>query len=198
MNKLFAAAVVAAACASNAAAQQPQPMSTTAQIAAALAPLPQEFRAGATVLGHQPGKPGLTQLRAGSGSFICLADDPTDERFHVACYHNSLEAFMARGRELRAHGVTGPAVDSTRYAEIESGKLAMPRTPAALYTLTLKPEEVDAQTGAVPGTAKPLYVVYIAYATSESSGLPKTPAAGVPWIMFPGSAKAHIMFVPTM
>lgn len=195
MRTVFAA-VLLVACTLPSAAQQP--MSSSAQVASAVAPLPQEFRATATVLGYQAGKPGLTQLRAGTGSFICLADEPSDQRFHVACYHQSLEAFMARGRELRAHGVTGTAVDSTRYAEIDAGKLAMPKQPAALYSITLRPEEVDAQTGAVPASAKPLYVVYIAFATSESTGLPRTPAPGMPWIMFPGTPKAHIMFVPAM
>ena len=200
MKSLTAAALVLASV-SVAGAQQSSPsalMSPAAQIASAIAPLPEEFRAGATVLGYAADAKGLTRLREGTGAFICLADDPTDQRFHVACYHKSLEPFMARGRALRAAGTGRQAVDSTRYAEIQAGKLDMPRTPAALYSITLKPEEVNAATGAVPETAKPLYVVYIAFATSESTGLPATPAAGMPWIMFPGRPNAHIMFVPTM
>ena len=196
MKPVIAALLLTLACAALGEAQQP--MSASAQIASAVAPLPEEFRETATVMGYRPGQAGLAKLRAGTGSFICLADDPSDQRFHVACYHNSLEQFMARGRELRASGVTGNAVDSARFAEIEAGKLAMPAHPAALYSLTLRPDQVDAQSGAVPATAKPLYVVYIAYATAESSGLPKTAAPGMPWIMFPGTPKAHIMFVPAM
>ena len=95
--------------------------------------------------------------------------------------------------------MTGNGFDSVRYAEIASGKLAMPQTPAALYSLTLDDASaVDAATGAITTDRKPLYVIYISGATAESTGLPKTPAAGLPWIMFPGSPKAHIMFVPTM
>lgn len=201
MKTAFAVVLMATCSISIASAQQVAPpaiMSSAAQIASAVAPLPQEFRDGATVLGYAAGTKGLTQLRAGTGPFVCLADDPTDQRFHVACYVNTLEAFMARGRALRESGVKGPGVDSVRFAEINSGKLNMPKSPAALYSLTLKPEEVNVESGAVPATAKPLYVVYIPFATSESTGLPKTPAAGMPWIMFPGSPKAHIMFVPTM
>ncbi len=200
MKTVIAAVLLATACAGVASAQQASPMmSSAAQIAAAVSPLPKEFREGATVLGYTGEAKGLTQLRAGTGAFICLADDPGDQRFHVACYHNTLEDFMVRGRALRASGVTGQGVDSVRFAEIKDGKLNMPKNPAALYSITLKPEEkVDAQTGAVPATAKPLYVVYIPFATSESTGLPKTPAPGTPWIMFPGTPKAHIMFVPTM
>ena len=196
MKGLIPAAVLIAACASLGHAQAP--MSAAAQVASAVAPLPEEFRATARILGYQPGQKGLTELRAGTGSFTCLADDPGEERFHVACYHNSLEPFMARGRELRASGVTGEAVDSARYEEIKTGKLAMPKQAAALYSITLRPDAVDAQTGAVPTTTKPLYVIYISGATSESTGIPATPVRGMPWIMAPGTPKAHIMFVPGM
>src|SRR5688572_8273916 len=83
------------------------------QTRAAVEPLPAEFRESATVLGYEAGKRGLVQLKQGTGAFICLADDPSDDRFHVACYHKSLEPFMARGRELRAQKIAN--VDSVRY-----------------------------------------------------------------------------------
>jgi hypothetical protein len=198
MRSVLTTAMLTVACTTMASAQQPTPMPAAAQIASAVAPLPEEFRASAKVLGYKAGSAELTELRAGNGAFVCLADNPADERFHAACYHSALEPFMARGRALRATGVKGSGVDSVRFAEIESGKLAFPKTPAALYSITLKPAEVDAQSGAINVPVKPLYVVYIANATSESTGLPKTPAPGMPWIMFPGTPKAHIMFVPTM
>lgn len=195
MKVALSCALAVFACVSGAQAQQVK--SSESQVATAVAPLPEEFRASAKVLGYAAGAKQLSELRGGNGAFICLADDPSDERFHVACYHNSLEPFMARGRALRAGGVKGTGVDSVRFAEIKSGKLNMPSHPAALYSITLKPEQLDAS-GGVPATAKPLYVVYIPFATSESTGLPKTPSAGTPWLMFPGTPKAHIMFVPTM
>lgn len=159
-----------------------------ARVTAAVAPLPEEFRATATVLVKEPGKSGMTTLRKANGPFICLADEPGDERFHVACYHRNLEAFMARGRELREQKVTN--VDSVRYAEIDAKKLAMPNHPAALYSLTGK--------AADPASARRLYVVYIPFATAESTGLSAKSSPNMPWIMYPGTAKAHIMFVPTM
>ena len=89
------------------------------QIAAAILPLPEEYRASATVLGYSPaGK--LTTLRKGTGSMTCLADDPKVAAFHVACYHEAMEPFMARGRELRESGVTGTQVDTVRYREAKS------------------------------------------------------------------------------
>jgi hypothetical protein len=164
------------------------------QIAAAVLPLPPEFRAGARVLGYgDDGK--LTTLREGKG-MICLARDPKAPRFHVACYAESMEPFMARGRELRAQGVTSAAeIDSTRFREVKSGKIAMPKQPAALYSLT--DGAFDPQTGTAPG-ARHLYVVYVPFATAESTGLSTRPNGNQPWIMFPGTPKAHIMFTPSM
>jgi len=46
--------------------------------------------------------------------------------------------------------------------------------------------------------ARPLIVIYIPGATETSTGLSAKPAEGTPWIMFPGTPKAHIMFVPRM
>jgi hypothetical protein len=177
-------------------AAQVGPPAPERQIEAAVAPLPEEFRAGATVLGYRPDATGLVPLREGDGPFICLADSPGDERYHVACYHRSLEPFMARGRTLRAEGRT-EEVDSIRYAEIRAGTLPMPTTPAALYSLTAPADSVDRESGEVTG-AQPLYVVYIPFATAESTGLPTTPARNTPWLMFPGAPNAHIMFVPEM
>jgi hypothetical protein len=173
----------------------PVELGLAAQLASAVAPLPAEFRESATVLGHAGSGAELVVLRAGSGPFICLADRPGDDRFHAACYHASLEPFMARGRELRAQGIGAAEVDTLRYAEVLDGRLEMPRQPAALYSLT--GGAVDPETGEVTG-ARPLYVVYIAFATAESTGLPTTPVANAPWLMFPGTPKAHIMFIPDM
>jgi hypothetical protein len=160
------------------------------QIAAALLAAPKELRRDAAVLGYTAeGK--LVTLRKGSGPMICLASNPKEEQFHVACYHHSLEPFMARGRALRAAGVTGDRVDSVRFAEVRAGKLAMP-TAAMLYSLTGPGGSFDPASGTAP-KAKPLYVVYLPNATAASTGLSAEPVEGGPWIMFPGTPKAHIM-----
>jgi hypothetical protein len=164
------------------------------QIAAAVLPLPADLRAGATVMGYAPDGRFVT-LRSGAGVMTCLANNPKLERFHVACYHKSLEAFMARGRALRAQGVTGDQVDSVRFREANSGKLTLPREPALLYSLT--GGSFDPATGTTTGS-RPLFVVYIPFATAESTGLSTHPGRGTPWIMGAGTPKAHIMFTPSM
>jgi hypothetical protein len=166
------------------------------QIAAATAAAPAELRDGAAVWGYDSDKK-LVKLRPGTNDMVCLASVPGAEKFHVACYHKDLEPFMARGRELRAQGVKDPQVDTVRFQEIKGGKLKMPSTPSALYTLTGDPTSFDPATKKVTG-AKLLYVVYIAGATEKSTGITEKPAPGVPWIMYPGTPKAHIMFFTGM
>jgi len=166
------------------------------QIAAAVLALPQEFRADARVLGYQAGRRELVALRGGKGPFTCLASEPGATQFHVACYHQSLEPFMARGRELRASGVTGDRVDTVRFAEVRARKLAMP-AHATLYSLFGAPDAYDAATNSVRN-ARTLYVIYMPDATAESTGLSTRPAPGTPWLMFAGTPKAHIMFQPGM
>ena len=169
------------------------PPSVEVQIAAAVSPAPEPMRAGATVLGYSA-EGRLVTLREGEGHLICLADNPQEERFHVACYYKALEPFMLRGRELRAQGLARDEVRRIRAEEIESGKLAMPRQPTALYSHTGPPGSFDPATGKVSG-ANHVYVVYIPYATAESTGLPSEPAVGTPWLMSPGTPWAHIMLV---
>jgi hypothetical protein len=168
------------------------------QVASAVLPLPKEFRADAQVLGYKAGSTKLTQLRAGKGEFTCLASNPTAPQFHVACYHKSMEPFMARGRELREQGVKGDLVDSARFKEVRSKKLAMPTHPAALYQLTGPVNGYDPETNTITSDVKPLFVIYIPGATTASTGLSAQPVQGGPWIMFPGTPKAHIMLVPKM
>ena len=175
---------------------QGQVLPPAKQIQAAIAAAPAEMRDGAGVWGYNESKK-LVKLREEKNDMICLASNPDGEQFHVACYHKLLEPFMARGRELRAQGVKGEQVDTVRFKEIKSGKLAMPQTPSALYTLTGPPNSFDAASGKVTG-AKWLYVVYIPGATEKSTGITEKPAPGVPWIMYPGTPKAHIMFFTGM
>ena len=164
------------------------------QIVAAVLPLPTDLRPGATVMGYNTdGK--LVILRSGAGDMTCLASDPKGEGFHAACYHNDMEPFMARGRALRASGVTGAKVDTVRFQEVKSGKIKMPENPSAMYQIFGDSYDPAKNEVAKP---QPLYVVYIPFATGKTTGLPEKPFGKAPWVMFPGTPKAHIMFTPGM
>jgi hypothetical protein len=163
------------------------------QIAQAVSPLPQNMQASARVLGHDAhGK--LVTLRPGSNDFTCIADDGVSKQFHVACYHNSLESFMAKGRELHALKKSREAIDSVRGADIKAGRYSMPSKPAALYQYFASRDSVDAS-GDVKG-ASYLYVVYTPYATQKTTGVTENPIEGGPWIMYPGKPWAHLMIAP--
>lgn len=162
------------------------------QIAAAVQAAPEELRGDATVLGYDA-RGTLVTLRAGTNDLVCLADDPHDDRFSVACYHKDLEPFMARGRELRARGITGKERDQTRWKEIDAGTLAMAREPRTLYVMSGK--GYDPATGQVVEAYR-RWVIYCPYATASSTGLSTMPVPGGPWLMFPGTAGAHIMISP--
>jgi len=164
------------------------------QIASAVSAAPEDRREQATVLGYD-GDGALVELRHGSNEIICIADNPKDERFQVACYHESLEPFMVRGRELRAQGLGSTENMSARHAEADEGRLELPKSPAALYNLGGPLDIYDPETGAVNGGYW-VWSIYTPYATEISSGLPTTPQApGAPWIMRPGTASSHIMIV---
>jgi hypothetical protein len=166
------------------------------QIAAAVLPLPADMRAGAKVLGYRSEKK-LETIRDGKNGMICLALYVTRPDFHVACYHEGLEPFMARGRDLRDQGVADANVDSVRFREIRAGTLKMP-SHGALYSLTGPKSSWDPAAHKVSG-ARPLTVLYMPFATPESTGLStRPPADGGPWLMLPGTPKAHVMMVGSM
>jgi hypothetical protein len=175
------------------AAAAPETPAPDAQIAAAVLAAPEDRRAGAAILGYDA-TGALVTLRQGRNDLVCLGDDPRDKEFSVACYHKDLEPFMARGRELRAQGVTGKEREERRWKEIDAGTLKMPREPRLLYVLS--GTSFDAAAGKV---VEPYlrWVVYTPYATPESTGLPtKASVPGGPWLMFPGTPGAHVMISP--
>ena len=179
----------------SAAAQQPVIPPAAWQVAAAITPLPEELKAGAAVLGYKDGTTGLVSLRAGRNDMICLAPDPAAKSFHSACYHKAMEPFMARGRSLRASGVTGAQVDTVRFAEVKKGTLKVPAQPSMLYQIF--GGTFDESSGKVTGGSS-LYVTYMPFATTASTGLTSKPSDKSPWLMFPGTPKAHIMFSVSM
>ncbi len=169
--------------------------SAEVQIKTAVLAAPADKRGGAQVLGYAPSGE-LILLRNGSNEMICLADDPKQTGFSVACYHKDLDPFMARGRELKKTGKSQKEIFDTREAEVKAGNLVMPKNPSTLYVFSTTDENYNKVSGEVTnGNFR--YVVYVPYATAESTGLPLKPEApGMPWLMDPGTHRAHIMINP--
>src|SRR4051812_37814308 len=163
-----------------------------AQIAAAVLAAPAELRDGAAVLGYDP-QGARTMLREGKNEMFCLAPDPAATSFNVACYHKDLEPFMARGRELSTQKITGAKRTEIRNKEVVDGKLPMSREPRTLYVLT--GTAFDPATGKVENPYL-RWVIYVPFATPQSTGLSTKASDGAPWLMSAGTPGAHIMISP--
>lgn len=192
MNKSFFS-LIAVALALPAAAQKIP--AADIQIKTAVLAAPSEKQAGAKVYGYAPDGT-FSVLRAGSNDYVCIADDPKKDDIGVSCYHSDLEPFMERGRALTKEGKNAKAIFDTREKEAKNGILKMPKQSSTLFVLSGTKDNYDETTGTLKnGYLR--YVVYIPFATAESSGLPLKPdVPGMPWIMDPGTHRAHIMINP--
>ena len=162
------------------------------QIAGAVLAAPVELRDGAAVLGFDA-QGARVKLREGTNEMICLASDPAKTTFESDCYHKDLEPFMARGRELLMQKITGAKRNEIRNKEVEEGKITMPREPRTLYVLT--GSSFDGASGKVQG-AYLRWVIYVPFATPQTTGLSTKASEGGPWLMSAGTAAAHIMINP--
>ncbi|GAB3563580.1 hypothetical protein GCM10027578_07560 [Spirosoma luteolum] len=180
---------------STALAQTPAVPAPDVQIKTAVLAAPADKRNGAAVYGYKPDMT-FTLLRKGTNELVCLADDPRQKGLNVSCYHRDLEPFMERGRALKQAGKKPDEILKIREQEVADKKLLMPTHPSSLFSYTAKEESYSPATGEVTdGYLR--YVVYIPYATPESTGLPLKPdAPGMPWLMDPGTHRAHIMINP--
>jgi hypothetical protein len=167
------------------------------QIKGALLAAPDDSKDGAMVYGYND-KLEFVVLRKGTNEMVCLADDPKQEGFSASCYHKDLDPFMERGRALKKEGKSPKEILEQREADVKAGKFKMPSQPANLIVYYAPAADYNAQTGDVTnGNFR--YVVYIPYATAETTGLPLRPnpnAPAMPWLMDPGTHRAHIMITP--
>jgi hypothetical protein len=165
------------------------------QIKLATLAAPEDQQAEATVYGYND-MGDIVLLREGTNQTVCLGDNPKTDGLSVSCYHISAQPFMARGWELRKQGKNAQEIFETREAESKAGTLKLPDTGSLLNALVAEQQDVDWQSGEVKN-AYIRSVVYIPWATEASTGLPPKPAApGLPWIMDPGTHRAHIMINP--
>ena len=172
-----------------------QKLSKEHQIASSILAAPLELREEATVYGYDENGD-FTMLREGANNFICIADNPNKDGFQVVAYHTSLEPMMSRGRELSKAGKSRQEKEEARSSEAKSGKLKLPKNPATLHIYYGENGFFNTESMEIEN-AKYRYVVYIPYATQETTGLSLKPnASNHPWLMFPGKYNAHIMISP--
>ncbi len=175
--------------------EKPEILPVDIQIKTAVLPAPDDKKAGATVYGYnEDGE--VVMLREGTNELVCIADNPHNEGISVSCYFKALDPFMKRGRALKKEGKKTKEIREIRAAEVADGTLKMPEEPSMMYVFYGTEATYDKITGAL-GDGQFRYVIYTPFATAESTGLPTKPhAKGMPWIMDPGTHRAHIMVGP--
>jgi hypothetical protein len=173
--------------------------------AAAVLPLPEAMRSGATVVSL--GKDGAYSIvRKGSNDMICTAaivpssTAPAERLINASCYHRLVFEAQRHGAaraaaESRQTGKTVPsqAMAEAMEGEIKAGKIKLPDHPTTGFLLRGPATGYDATNNTVDGTVKVWQIIIIPFATGASLGLPEERTAGMPWVMSSGSWMAHVM-----
>ncbi|MGI9552826.1 MAG: hypothetical protein ACR2MT_16600 [Aurantibacter sp.] len=175
--------------------KKPEILPAEIQIKTATLPAPEADKEGAMVYGYNENGE-MIVLREGNNNLVCIADNPNNEGISVACYSKELEPFMKRGRELTAEGKDTKEKREIQGAEVAAGKWQMPIVPSMMYVYYGSDEAYNKTTGEL-GDGQYRYVIYTPFATPQSTGLPIKPhEKGMPWLMDPGTFRAHIMVGP--
>ena len=180
-------AVVALLCPSAAAPASAQP--AAAQIAEAVSPLPEDLKAGATVLTYDKATGERKVLRQGTNAIECQPKDPEDKDEFIRCYNKVMAPRRDLEAKLRAQKKTDKEVSDAVAAALKAGDIKA----APFGTMSYRKTGVD-------GRIKMLWVMSVPNATPESIGVSAVSqrdaalkGAGLPWLMLPGTPGAHIM-----
>ena len=163
------------------------PESVEATVAQAVLPLPEDLRAGATVLTYDPATGARKVLRPGTNSIECQPRNPADG--FTRCYSSVLAPRRDLEAKLRAEKKTDKEIQEAVAAAIKAGTIKNP--PFGTMSYRLSGDE---------GRIKLLWVMSVPFATPESIGVSTVSqrdaalkGQGLPWLMLAGTAGAHIM-----
>ena len=149
-------------------------------IGEAVLALPEPLREGAAVVRFENGK--QVFLREGTNGIFCRADDPASPGIALWCYPRAHDEYARRWYELAAQGLEPGEVDEAIATEIKAGDIEW---PAGVVNYNLRGPDLD--------NAVSLTVVFIPFASGADVGLPEERDFHRPWLMYAGTAFAHIM-----
>jgi len=157
------------------------------QIAEAVLPLPEDLRGGATVVAYDPETGARKVLRQGANTLECEPRNTADG--FIRCYSNLMAPRHEMEAKLRAQKKSDKEIQEAVAGAIKAGTLKVPPFGTMSYRLATK-----------EGVIKRLWVMSVPYATPESIGVSTTSqrdaalkGRGLPWLMLPGTANAHVM-----
>jgi hypothetical protein len=173
-------------------ALQAAPVSSRS-IAAAVLPLPEQLRAGATVVRLDSSlRPEV--LRKGTNGMVCIADAPNDDLFDVRCYRDTFIPVVYRAFQL-GYRVSGEKVG----AEIKAGKLKLSDEPTAGYRCLGPITGYEASRNAVNSRVECWQSIHFPFRTAAALGLPdeadvpESQQRNTPYVMSSGTYWAHVM-----
>lgn len=157
------------------------------QIAEAVLPLPEDLRAGATIVAYDPETGARKVLRQGTNTLECQPRNPGDG--FIRCYSNLMSPRHELEAKLRAQKKSDKEIQEGVAEAIKAGTLKVPPFGTMSYRLATK-----------EGVIKRLWVMSVPFATPESIGVSTTSqrdaalkGQGLPWLMLAGTANAHVM-----
>jgi hypothetical protein len=160
--------------------------SADSRIAEALKPLPEDLKAGATVVTYDPATGARQVLRPGTNQIEC---QPKAEDGFVRCYNKILAPRRDMEAKLKAEKKSDKEIQEAIQAAIKAGTLKTPPFGTMSYRYSDDPNRI-----------KLLWVMSVPNATPESIGVStvsQRDAAlkghGLPWLMLPGTPGAHVM-----
>lgn len=161
--------------------------SAAKQIADAVLPLPEDLRAGATVVTYDAGTGARTVLREGTNQVEC--QPPDMKAMQTTCYSKAASPQFDLSAKLTAEGRSPEQVQAGIAAARQAGTLAPPAFGTMMYALRHDDRRI-----------KLLWVMLVPGATPESIGVSTVTerndglkGQGRPWLMLAGTPNAHIM-----
>ena len=184
--KAFIGAVALLALMSPPAVSQASAQSNDAVIKEAVQPLPDDLKAGATVVTYDEKTGERKVVRQGTNYIEC---QPKAKDGFVRCYNKVLAPRRDMEAKLRAQGKSDEDVQKEMQAALKDGRLKPPPFGTVSYRYSDD-----------PGRIKLLWVISVPNATPEQLGISTESqrdaalkGAGKPWMMLPGTPGAHIM-----
>lgn len=184
--KAFIGMVALAALLSPLTVSQARAQSKEDKIKEAVQPLPDDLKAGATVVTYDEKSGDRVVLREGTNFIEC---QPKAKDGFVRCYNKVLAPRRDMEAKLRAQGKSDKEVTEAIQAALKGGQLKPPPFGTISYRYSDD-----------PGRIKLLWVISVPNATPEQLGIStasQRDAAlkgnGKPWMMLPGTPGAHIM-----
>jgi len=155
-------------------------------VAHAVLPLPEDLRAGATVVTYDSKTGARKVLRKGTNMIECQTRDADG---FTSCGHKAFAPRSDLRAKLRAAGKSREEVQAALDAAREAGTIASPPSGSMFYRLYEEDDRI-----------KLLWVMLLPNATSEELGMPtgsqrdnSLAGKGRPWMMRPGTPNAHLM-----